>query len=313
MAKFDAYAYVNDNIISQLDKGIIPWKKPWSVATNDPQMVAVSHSTGRAYSLLNQMLLGLRHGEYLTYIQAQKEGGHVKKGAKASTVVFWKILGFDELGKLIKSGDKNTKVAKTVPMLQGYSVFHIDDCEGIKPKFEKAMPKGAKIVPNAEEIVKGYTEYTGLNLERDERRGKACYSPQLDRILVPCFEQYEETSEYYSTLFHEMAHSTGHESRLNRFDGKDSTISGFDSYSKEELVAEMTATMLCAYCGINNEAQTTNSIAYLQNWGEKIKQDRTLIVSAASKAEKAFNYILDSVEKNAALNAPLNEEEVAVA
>ena len=127
---FDLFAAVTKRIIDQLEAGTIPWHKPWSGGSD----CAMSHVTGKPYSLLNHMLLGGRTGEYLTFKQCTDEGGTVKKGEKASMIVFWKILEEidQETGEIIKT-----------PFLRYYKVFHIDQCEGITPRFDKAHDPGA--------------------------------------------------------------------------------------------------------------------------------------------------------------------------
>ena len=124
----DIYAAVTDRIIVQMEQGIIPWHKPWVAAGN-----CISHATGKPYSLLNQMLLG-KSGEYVTFKQCQEEGGKVKKGEKASMVVFW---------KWIEEMDPETEEVRQIPFLRYYNVFHIDQCEGLTPKHAPVMPATA--------------------------------------------------------------------------------------------------------------------------------------------------------------------------
>lgn len=135
----DIYTAITDRIIAQMEQGIIPWSKPW--VSNSK---AVSHATGKPYSLLNQMLLG-RPGEYLTFRQCQEAGGKVKKGEKSSMVVFW---------KWIEQEDEDTGEIKQVSFLRYYNVFHIDQCEGITAKYtqENTFPDGASTVETAQEI-----------------------------------------------------------------------------------------------------------------------------------------------------------------
>ena len=144
----DIYAAVTDRIIEQMEQGIIPWQKPW-VASGK----AVSHATGKPYSLLNQLMLG-RPGEYLTFKQCQEAGGKVKKGEKASMVVFW---------KWIEQEDEETHEKKEVPFLRYYNVFHIDQCEGVSAKYttEAAFPDGADTLAAAQDIIYADCQQTG--------------------------------------------------------------------------------------------------------------------------------------------------------
>ena len=273
----DIYAAVTDRIIEQMEQGIIPWQKPW--ISNGK---AVSHATGKAYSLLNQLMLG-RPGEYLTFKQCQAAGGKVKKGAKSSTVVFW---------KWIEQEDEETGEKKEVPFLRYYNVFHIDQCEGIIAKHttEASFPDGAEVLEAAQEIVYDYLGRTGVKLSHTEG-DQAFYRPSTDEVVLPIRKQFVSTAEYYSTVFHELTHSTGHPSRLNRLARP--SFFGTEDYSKEELVAEIGAATLVNHVGLETGSSLRNSAAYIQNWLKVLKDDKRFIVSAAGRAEKAVNLILN--------------------
>lgn len=271
----DIYAAVTDRIIAQLDQGIIPWQKPW-IASNQ----AVSHTTGKPYSLLNQMLLG-KPGEYLTFSQCQKEGGKVKKGAKSQIVVFW---------KWIETEDEETHEKKEVPFLRYYNVFHVDQCEGIAAKH--ATPIQANIKPDeeAERIISSYLTISGVTLCHQEG-DRAFYSPSSDTVTTPLLKQFSDVAEYYSTAFHELTHSTGHISRLNRLEK--TAFFGSESYSKEELIAEIGSAALVNHCGLETASSICNSAAYIQSWLKVLRSDKRFIVSASGKAEKAVDLILN--------------------
>ena len=276
--KFDIYSMITDRIVAELEKGQIPWHKPW-VGTGG----CIAHTTGRPYSVLNQLMLS-KPGEYLTFKQINAEGGKVKKGEKANVVVFWKpwvTTGTNKEGEEVK---------KTIFLLRYYNVFHIDQTEGIKPKYDKKPPKHAEPDAEAEAIIADYLKRTGIRMYR-EKGDRAYYSPMMDEIHVPLMEQFPDTAEFYSTAFHEMTHSTGHEFRLNRL-SKDAHF-GNEDYSKEELVAEIGAASLNMQCGLENKDSFRNSTAYIQSWIRALKDDKKLITSASSKAEKAVKYILN--------------------
>jgi antirestriction protein ArdC len=272
----DIYAAVTDRIIAQMEPGVIPWSKPW--VSNGK---AVSHATGKPYSLLNQMLLG-RPGEYLTFKQCQEAGGKVKKGEKSSLVVFW---------KWIEQEDEETGETKEVPFLRYYNVFHIDQCEGIQTKYttEAHFPDGAFTVETAQEIIYDYLEREGVKLTHSEG-DRAFYQPLTDSITLPLLAQFRNTAEYYSTAFHETVHVTGHHSRLNRLEK--TAFFGSEAYSKEELIAEIGAAALVNHTGLETPDSFRNSAAYIQNWLQVLKNDKRFIVSASTKAEKAVNMIL---------------------
>ena len=273
----DIYAAVTDRIIEQLEQGIIPWQKPW-VASGK----AVSYATGNPYSLLNQLILG-RPGEYLTFKQCQKAGGRVRKGEKASMVVFWKF---------IEQEDEETGEKKQMPFLRYYSVFHIDQCEGVTAKHttETVFPDGAEALDVAQDIIFDYLSRTGVKLLHEEG-DRAFYRPSTDEVVLPVRKQFMSTTEYYSTAFHELTHSTGHPSRLNRL--TQPSFFGSDDYSKEELVAEIGAAALVSHVGLETASSFRNSAAYIQNWLSVLKGDKRFIVSAAGRAEKAVSLILN--------------------
>ena len=273
----DIYTAVTDRIIAQMEQGIIPWKKPWIANAK-----AISHIKGKAYSLLNQMLLG-RPGEYITFKQCQEAGGHIRKGEKASMVVFW---------KWIEQEDEETGEKKEVPFLRYYNVFHIDQCEGITAKHSTAtlFPDGAEVLEAAQEIIYDYLSREGVKLSHVEG-DKAFYRPSTDEVVLPIRKQFISTAEYYITVFHELTHSTGHPSRLNRLSKP--TFFGTEDYSKEELVAEIGASALVNHVGLETVSSLRNNTAYIQNWLSVLKNDKRFIVSAAGKAEKAVNLILN--------------------
>ena len=273
----DIYAEVTSRIMQQMENGVIPWRKPW-IASG----AAVSHATGKAYSLLNQMLLG-RPGEYATYAQIQKAGGYVKKGEKASMVVFW---------KWIQQEDEETGEIKEIPFLRYYNVFHIDQCEGLTARHTKPLPTipaDPSDTTAAEEVIYEYLGREGVHMTH-EQGDRAYYRPATDTVMLPIRKQFMSTAEYFSTAFHELVHSTGHKSRLDRLDHV--AAFGSEDYSKEELIAEIGAAALVNHTGLETPDSFRNNAAYVQNWLQVLKDDKRFIVSAAGKAEKAVNLIL---------------------
>lgn len=270
----DIFQTVTDRIVAELENGVIPWRKPWQASG-----LAISHTTGKPYSLLNQMLLG-RAGEYLTFAQVKQENGYVRKGEKSSIIVFW---------RWIEKEDEETGETTEIPFLRYYNVFHISQCEGIHAKYTQKLTETAKPDETAEAIIADYTAREGVMIEH-EQGNRAYYSPAMDKVVLPLIKQFAESSEYYSTLFHELTHSTGHEKRLNRLDAP--AHFGSEDYSKEELIAEIGASALVNHCGLETPNSFRNSASYIQGWLSVLKNDKRFIISAAGKAEKAFNYIL---------------------
>ena len=274
----DTYTLITDRIIAELESGTVPWHKPWTCA-----QPAISHTTGKAYSLLNQLLLGGRGGEYLTFNQAKKEGGRIKKGEKASMVVFWKWL---------KIEDKDTGEEKDVPFLRYFSVFHVDQCEGISPRFRASEPLIATLAQAngaAEDVIADYLHRSGVKLVSRES-SEAFYRPATDTVVLPLRAQFADTAEYYSTAFHELTHSTGHHSRLNRI--TETARFGSAPYSKEELCAELGASFLVNHLGLETASSFRNNAAYIEHWLRVLKEDKRLLVTAAGQADKAVQLIL---------------------
>ena len=229
----------------------------------------------------------LKHeGEYATYNQWESLGGHVRKGEKSEIVVFWKIQPIEE------EKEDGTKEVKQIPLLRYFNVFHISQVDGVEPLSKDALNE-IEPIEKAESIL--YSYWTKENITVEHVAGdKAYYSPSLDMIHLPLFEQFISANEYYSTAFHESIHSTMKESRCDRAEDRKGKLVAFGSneYSKEELVAEIGSASLMNIIGIETNKSFRNSSAYIQNWLSVLKNDVKFIVSASSKAEKAVNYIL---------------------
>ena len=285
------YEEVTNRLIEQMEQGLIPWRKPWVGGS----AMAISYATGKPYSLLNQMLM--QPGEYITFNQCQKQGGKVRKGSKSSRVYLWKTItvnATDADGNEILDEDGNPK-KKDIWILKGWNVFNLNDCEGIEPRWTSEAPAAtAKPEEAAEKVLLDYVQREGIALHRKNPSAQAYYSPAMDLINLPCLSQYTEAAEYYSTAFHEATHSTGHPSRLNRFEstGKNAAF-GSDEYSKEELTAEIGAACILHQLGIETPGSFKNSAAYLQGWLKKLKDDKRFIISASARAEKAVRLILN--------------------
>ena len=277
--KKDVYEMVTDRIIEQLEQGVIPWQKPWGGVIDG----AYNRISKKPYSLLNQMLLQ-HSGEYATFKQWSELGGHIRKGEKSEIVVFWKLQPYED-----ENAD-GEKIIKQIPLLRYYNVFHVSQVDGVEPK--ELDLNEFEPIEEAERIKTEYMTREHLKI-LEKLTDKAFYFPAFDYIQVPCKEQYQNVEEFYSTLFHEMVHSTGHKTRLDREDVKDCMYFGSENYTKEELTAELGSTFLVNLLGIETEKSFRNSSAYIQNWLHVLRGDKKFIVSASSKAEKAVKYILN--------------------
>ena len=287
--KKNIYEIVTENFIEELKKGVIPWEKPWVTLSfkngENFRCGGWSHETGKPYSLLNQMLLD-REGEYLTFKQVQAEGGKVKKGAKSRPIFYYKTIEVEQ-----KNPRTNRLEMVKVPMLKYYRVFHISDTEGIEAKFKPDTSvldgmKEPQRCKKADAVIKDYTDRELIKIYH-EAQNEAFYSVLNDSITLPYKKQFKKKAEYYSTLFHELVHSTGAEFRLHRFNG------AYDkkAYSLEELVAEIGASVILKQLGLETKASLKNNTAYIQSWIKTLSNDTRMISRAASRAKKAVDLI----------------------
>jgi len=272
------YDIVTEQVIRQLEQGVAPWRKPWRTE------LPVNLISGKPYRGLNVFLLGSQgYGSryWLTFNQAKKLGGHVRKREYSSLVTFWHI-GEE---KIIRDSDGNERKSKPF-LLRFYNVFNVEQTEGIADKLglTGASPRVADL-EQCEAIVSGMP-----NPPKREQDSRAWYRPSTDTVGMPARSLFASPEEYYSTLFHELTHSTGHTSRVGREGIEHVESFGSDSYSREELIAEMGAAMLCGVTGIA-PATIQNSASYLQSWISRLRGDSKLLVSASSAAQKAADYI----------------------
>jgi len=284
----DIYQEVTDRILELLEQGTVPWRNPIKRGAGGGWPVNLD--SRKRYRGINVFLLAMRAWDsgfgsdyWVTFKQATKQGGQVKKGEKSSLVVFWKQYDTE---------DRDTGEAITVPVLRHYNVFNVEQCDGIAaPDAPQADVEAVPFEPleEAGRIVEGYQ-----NRPQIEHSGsRAFYRPSQDLVQLPQPDRFDIRENYYSTLFHELVHSTGHSKRLNR--GLDTELAPFGSpdYSKEELVAEMGAAFLSAAAGISPPT-IEQSAAYLDNWTKVLKGDKRLVVTAAAAAQKATDLILGS-------------------
>jgi antirestriction protein ArdC len=277
------YDKVNEMVFKELEKGIIPWKKPWK--TSFPiNMVSKKEYEGFNWWLLmiTQETESYKSNVWATFKQIAEAKGSVKKGEHSTMIIYWKILEFETKEVDAKTG-KN-KVDQ-IPMLRYYNVFNLDQTEGLK--VEEVKPLESNLT--AEKVISNYAKQISIKYGGI----RTFYSPKEDYIQIPDKQSFYGIAEFYATNFHEMTHSTGHKSRLNRFDENKeyNHTFGSEDYSKEELIAEMGSAYLCAKTKIL-PATVKNTSAYIQSWLKALKNDKTLLISAGGKAQKAVDYIL---------------------
>jgi antirestriction protein ArdC len=279
------YQKITDIIIEKLEQGIVPWHRPWNSFGEPINLV-----TKRPYRGINVFLLlclGYELPYFLTFKQAKKLGGTIKKGEKSNLVVFYKWLeAKDDKGNVVIQDDGTPKV---VPMLRYYHIFNIEQCAYLDPQhIPEVEEREFRPIEKAEQIIRGMPNKPEVQFKRRQ----ACYIPEKDLVEMPGKTSFKSDEELYSTMFHELTHATGHQSRLNRPGITDTAKFGSANYSKEELIAEMGATFLCSEAGIAN-AIMDNSVAYISNWLSKLRNDKRLVLIAAGAAQKACDYILN--------------------
>jgi len=274
----NVYEIITEDIIKILESGTAPWSSPWAGKGGQPANLI----TKKPYRGINPWILlsaGYTSPYWLTFKQAKDLGGCVRKGEKARRVIFWKVDQPDG------SGDGETPDRRFV--LRYYSVFNVaqDGIDGYIPAVPE-LPADHDPIAAAEQIVNGYA---GPSL--DWTSSGAWYRPATDHVSMPPRSIFTSAEGMYSTLFHELAHSTGHSSRLNRPGIVEMAGFGSATYSREELIAELTAAYLMGHAGIL-APQIEQSAAYLQSWIKALRGDARLIVTAAAGAQKAADYIL---------------------
>lgn len=280
----DVYQIVTDRIVAALEGGVIPWRKPWNAVYGLPR----NYATGAAYTGINAFLLHFSGALpfFLTFKQALALGGNVRKGAKGHPVVYYNVS--------VRENEQTGKEEK-LPFLKYYTVFSVEDIDGIAFDLPEVERHAHAPIEAAEVIVSGWAGRPAI----EHWHQRAYYSPALDMVNMPERATFTTAEGYYATLFHELTHSTGHRSRLDRPDLTAGEGKRSASYAREELTAEMGASFLCAAAGLDTVQTEENAVAYIQSWLERLKNDKKLVLQAASKAQRAAKMIL-GVEELAA-------------
>lgn len=303
------YDKVNAIVISGLEKDGLSWFKSWKGGTECQPFNLI---TNRTYSGFNIFMLnavardnGYEFNQWLSFKQCSEKGGKVKKGSKATDVHYFK-LGYIDLkyGKYVKDikkinpAETYIKDGKSIMRYKKnfsifYSkVFNVSQCEGIEAKVIEKPKDQIKFTPHqlTEQFISNYlTTQSGLVLEHKQSR--AFYSPPRDLVNMPKKETFVDSDSYYKVLFHEFAHSTGHESRLNRSTLTDVLMWGDNTYAKEELVAEISAMYLCGVLGLNPHNDEDNSQAYINGWCKHLKDNKGECIFAMQQASKVVDFM----------------------
>lgn len=297
VVKADLFREVTDKMIAAREPGTPPWRQAWQSGNEGLPANVV---TGRRYGGINVMLLwsdavnkGYERNRWLTFRQAREAGGNVRRGEKSTTVVLFKPFQKaekDEHGRMT-TDENGDLVMRNYRMMDSFHLFNIDQCENLPDKLCPEQP----VLPEAERIAGADKIVTANSVPvRHNNGGRACYHPVADHIIMPQAAQFRSPADYYSTLLHELAHSTGHVSRLAREGIVDCPADKHDPvYGFEVLVAEMGAAFLCADLGIQGDLQHES---YIASWLTILKEDKRAIFRAARYAREAFEYLTSETE-----------------
>lgn len=303
----DLYQQVTDKIIAAIERGTLPWRKPWQTDRSrmaQGSVMPLNGTTGNFYSGVNVLLLwlsacdqGFSANRWLTYLQAEAAGGHVRAGEKATlAVVFkpWEKDAKDADGRQLFD-DEGNALKERVPMLKPLYLFNICQCDGLPDDVVGALPADTpgeddpQVDERIQTQVSTMVEDCGVHLQH-VYQNRAFYTPSHDLIVLPEVRQFKTEADYWSTLLHELVHSTGHATRLNR-EGitSSSRKRGDPVYAFEELVAELGSAFLCARIGVAGDVQHEN---YLEGWLKIMKEDKRALFRASSQARQATEFLL---------------------
>ena len=292
--KQDVYARVTSQIVNAIEQGVSNWRMPWHTSGKFA-FSPINAVSKRPYRGINTLCLwaaaqakGYQRGEWATYQQWQERGAQVRKGEKATLVVFWKFVGSSA-----ETDDEDTpKSGSRLLFTRGYSVFNAAQVDGYTPKADPDTPIEQRI-ESAEQF------FDRINARVTHQGNRAFYSPDTDSITLPPFAAFFTPMDYYSTRAHETGHWTSHASRCNRELGK---RFGDNAYSVEELIAELTAAFTCAHLGLSSEPRPDHA-QYIASWLRVLKADKRAIFTAASKAQQAADYMIQQSERTAEVAA----------
>lgn len=269
------YEKITNQIIEAIESGNLKWMKSWSGGLPSSFVSKKSYRGVNAFMCqLHRFRNDFNSTKFLTFNQVKALGGHVKKDAKSIPIIYYMM-------REVKEEVDGEMVTKTFPMMKSYNVFNIEQTT-IK---DTEKVKDFNNITECDKIIKGYKNKPKFNI------GSPSYNPKTDIINMPNKNDFNSEEEYYSTTFHEMVHSTGHETRLNR-EGIIGTIAfGSEIYSQEELIAELGSCFLCGHARIE-KSTINNSSAYIQSWLKNLKSDKRFIFRAMTKAQKSIDLII---------------------
>ena len=284
--RLDLFTHVTNRIVADLEQGVRPWIRPWSVSHAEGRITKPLRYNGEPYAGINILLLwseavsrGFANSTWMTFRQALELGAHVRKGETGSTVVYANRIMRSEVA------EDGSEAVREIPFLKAYSVFNVEQIEGLPKSYYAPV---LQIISTLDRIA--LAEAFFANCRADIRYGgtSAFYAIHPDYVQLPLFETFSDAESYYATLGHEMTHWTRHSSRLDRDLGRKHW--GDEGYAREELVAELGAAFLCADLGLDLEPREDHA-SYIASWLEVLKQDKRFIFAAAAHAQRAVDYL----------------------
>ena len=282
----DLYATTTARIIEALEQGTPPWVRPWSTI---PDAIPMNAQSRRPYRGINFTMLSLEAARYgypvnrwLTFRQALDLGAHVLKGEQGTPIVFWQLRRIGVVSDAFPEHDDDPPElrGKVYPLLRSFTVFNVAQTEGLDPRYTEASVRTWVPESKAEELLL----MSGARFRMGGAR--AFYQPASDEIHLPAPAAFANASSYYNVALHELTHWSGHPARCNRdLRGR----FGDASYAAEELIDEMGAAYLCAYCRIDGELRHAG---YIASWLKVLRGDKRAIFTAAAHAQRAADYVL---------------------
>ena len=281
----DVYTRVTAKIIADLETGVRPWMKPWSASSAESRIALPLRHNGEPYRGINVLLLwgeavanGYASNRWMTYKQATELGAHVRKGEHGSLVVYANTI------HKVEEGDNGESVERDIPFMKGYTVFNVDQIDGL-PETYQPRPETPAEPMQLIERAESFFAATGATFRHGGNR--AFYAPAQDFIQLPPAEAFRDAESYAATKAHELTHWTSHPTRLDRVLGR---RFGDEAYAAEELIAELGAAFLCANLGITPDVREDHA-AYIESWLKVLRADRKAIFTAAAQAQRAADYL----------------------
>jgi antirestriction protein ArdC len=283
----DVYSRITNKIVADLEQGVRPWMRPWSAEHAAGRITRPLRHNGIPYKGINVLMLwsaatlnGFACPIWLTFKQALELGGAVRKGERGELVVYANSITRTE------TDDKGEETERSIPFLKGYTVFNVEQCDGL-PAHYTAKPEAPALSPVQRiERADRFFAATGADIRHGGTR--AFYAEGPDYVQMPPFESFRDAESYAATLAHELTHWTKHDKRLARDMGRMKW--GDEGYAREELVAELGAAFLCADLEITPEVRADHA-AYIASWLTALKDDKRLIFSTAAHAQRAADYL----------------------